>query len=71
MRQLREDNATHKKDIEDLSRAINELTEQIRELKNLNSAATENKENKQPGGFPLQKKEVDMELMPGLKFNKN
>ena len=26
MRQLREDNAAHKKEIEDLSRAINELT---------------------------------------------
>ena len=38
MRQLREDNAARKKEIEDLSRAINELTKQIRELKNCPSS---------------------------------
>ena len=43
MRQLCEDNAAHKKEIEDLSRAVKKLTEQIRELKSLQEVA--NKEN--------------------------
>lgn len=68
MRQLRDDNAAHKKEIEALSTAINELTKQIRELKVVQAA--ENKENQQPGVSPLKRKKI-LEWTPGLKFNKN
>ena len=68
MRQLREDNAAHKKEIEDLSRAINELTKQIRELKNVQAA---DKENQQPNTSPLKRKKAELEWKPGLKFNEN
>ena len=67
MRQLREDNAAHKKEIEDLSRAINKLTEQIRELKSVQEAA--NKENQPPEGSPIKRKRTEMKWTPGLKFN--
>ena len=66
MRQLREDNAAHKKEIEDLLRAINDLTKQIRELKNL-----QEKENQQPNTSPLKRKRATLEWTPGLKFNKS
>ena len=68
MRELREDNAAHKKEIEDLSRAINEPTKQIRELKNDQVAE---KENQQPNTSPLKRKKAEMKWKPGLKFNKN
>ena len=71
MYQLREDKVVHKKEIEDLSRAINELTKQIRELKSVNAAVAENNENHQPGGSSLKRKKVEMEWTSGLKFNKN
>ena len=58
MRQLREDNVAHKKEIEDLSRAINKLTEQIRELKSVQEAA--NKENQPPEASPLKRKRAEM-----------
>ena len=69
MRHLREDNSAHKKEIEDLSRAINKLTEKIRELKNVQEAA--NKENQPPEAFPLKRKRAEMKWAPGLEFNKN
>ena len=69
MRQLREDNAAHKKEIEDLSRAINKLTEQIRKLKSVQEAA--NKENQQPETSPLKRKRAEMKWTPGLESNKN
>ena len=68
MRQLREDNAAHKKEIEDLSRAIIELTKQIRELKDVQAV---DKENKKPTASPLKRKKAELEWKPGLKFNKN
>ena len=55
LRQLCEDNAAHKKEIDDLSRAINKLTKQIRELKNVQAAT--NKENQPPDGSPSRGRE--------------
>ena len=69
MRQLREDNAAHKKGIEDLSRAIHKLTEQIRELKSVQETA--NKENQPLEASPLRRKRAEMKWTPGLEFNKN
>ena len=69
MRQLCEDNAAHEKEIEDLSRAINKLTEQICELKSMQEAA--NKENQSPEASPLKRKRAKMKWTPGLEFNKN
>ena len=67
MRQLRDDNASHKKEIADLSGAINKLTEQIRELKRAQEEA--NKENQPPKASPAKRKKVEMKWTPGLEFN--
>ena len=58
VRQLREDNAAHKKEIEDLSQAINKLTEQIHELKSVQEAA--NKENQPLEASPIKRKRTEM-----------
>ena len=67
MRQLQEDNAEHKKEIEDLSRAITKLTNQIRELMNRKSGDDSDKENETPK--KRRKPAGTFEWKPCIRFN--
>ena len=67
MRQLRDDNAVHKKEIEELSRAITELTKQIRELKELKGDEDGDKENQSPK--KRARANETFEWKAGMKFN--
>ena len=58
-----------KKEIEELSRVINKLTEQIRELKSVQEAA--NKEYQPSEASLLKRKRAETKWTPGLEFNKS
>ena len=66
IRQLRDD---HKKEIEELFRAITDLTKQVKELKVLKSSTSKADENSNPNS-PPKKRKVLLEWKPGLKLDK-